>query len=141
MTTATKPQPAPSTMTEADRALWVQAKHDYKQAVAISAAVWMEKDETTPMDVVQAGAATVLIHITKLRAEQGRGFRLTAPTPAQLASQPEVEIPEDCPQCGGEMWDNRGDKKNPRGPDFKCKDPDCGKAIWLTPPPKRKATR
>jgi hypothetical protein len=50
--------------------------------------------------------------------------------------QQDVNIPDDCPQCHGEMYDNRGDKKHARSPDFKCKDPECGKAIWLTPPPK-----
>jgi len=30
-----------------------------------------------------------------------------------------------CPQCGGEMWDNRQNKTNPKAPDFKCKDPNC----------------
>jgi len=29
------------------------------------------------------------------------------------------------------MWDNRVDKRNPRGPDFKCKDKACGEAIWI----------
>lgn len=37
-----------------------------------------------------------------------------------------------CPACGGEMWDNRTGKKNPRAPDLKCKDKDgCDHAIWL----------
>jgi len=36
-----------------------------------------------------------------------------------------------CPQCGSAMWDNRKDKKNPKGPDLKCKDKACGEAIWL----------
>ena len=41
-----------------------------------------------------------------------------------------------CPDCGGEMWDNRpkkasGDYK-PNAPDFSCKDKDgCGKKVWL----------
>lgn len=40
-----------------------------------------------------------------------------------------------CPGCGGEMYDNRGDKPSPRSPDFKCKDPDCeAKPIWLERP-------
>ena len=30
-----------------------------------------------------------------------------------------------CPKCGGPMWDNRGRKKNPKGPDFSCKDKNC----------------
>lgn len=30
-----------------------------------------------------------------------------------------------CPKCGGPVWDERGSKKNPKGPDFKCKDVNC----------------
>jgi len=30
-----------------------------------------------------------------------------------------------CPQCQGEMYDNRLTKKNPKAPDYKCKDPNC----------------
>ena len=35
-----------------------------------------------------------------------------------------------CPICGGEMWDNRAAKKNPRAPDFKCKTTGCDGVIW-----------
>jgi hypothetical protein len=36
-----------------------------------------------------------------------------------------------CPDCGGAMWDNRESKKNPKSPDFKCKNKDgCGKGVW-----------
>jgi hypothetical protein len=35
-----------------------------------------------------------------------------------------------CPTCAGAMWDNRRDKKNPRSPDWKCKDKSCDGAIW-----------
>ena len=47
---------------------------------------------------------------------------------------PSGDVPP-CPDCGGGMWDNREDKRSPRAPDFKCRDRDCGKAIWLTPRP------
>jgi len=30
-----------------------------------------------------------------------------------------------CPVCNGEMFDNTTNKKNPRGPDYKCKDKNC----------------
>jgi len=30
-----------------------------------------------------------------------------------------------CPKCGGEMWDNTTSKKNPKAPDYKCKDKNC----------------
>lgn len=37
----------------------------------------------------------------------------------------------DCPKCGGPVYDNRRDKKNPKAPDFKCKDRnDCGWSKW-----------
>lgn len=40
-----------------------------------------------------------------------------------------------CPECGGEMYDNRADKRNPKAPDFKCKSykDGCEGVIW---PPK-----
>lgn len=38
-----------------------------------------------------------------------------------------------CPTCQGPMWDNRVGKKNPKAPDFKCKDKTCDGVIW---PPK-----
>lgn len=37
-----------------------------------------------------------------------------------------------CGVCGGETWDNTENKKNPRAPDYKCKDKQCGGAMWLT---------
>jgi hypothetical protein len=36
-----------------------------------------------------------------------------------------------CEKCGGPVWDNRKNKKNPKGPDFKCKDATCATAYWL----------
>ena len=37
------------------------------------------------------------------------------------------------PKCGGRMWDNRATKRNPKAPDFKCRDRACDGVIW---PPK-----
>jgi hypothetical protein len=36
----------------------------------------------------------------------------------------------DCPVCGGRMWDNRLTKRNPKAPDFKCRDRNCEGVIW-----------
>lgn len=41
-----------------------------------------------------------------------------------------------CPKCGGMMWDNRVGKKNPKAPDFKCREKSCEGVIW---PPKHGA--
>ncbi|HEY4215647.1 MAG TPA: Rad52/Rad22 family DNA repair protein [Gemmatimonadaceae bacterium] len=39
------------------------------------------------------------------------------------------EIPP-CPKCGGQMWDNRISKRNPRAPDFKCRARSCDGVVW-----------
>lgn len=41
-----------------------------------------------------------------------------------------------CPTCGGALWDNRATKRNPKQPDYKCKDKNCDGVIW---PPKNGA--
>ena len=35
-----------------------------------------------------------------------------------------------CPKCGGRMWDNRATKRNPKAPDFKCRDRGCDGVVW-----------
>ena len=35
-----------------------------------------------------------------------------------------------CPKCQGPMWDNREGKRNPKAPDFKCRDKSCDGVIW-----------
>ena len=49
------------------------------------------------------------------------------PEPVQTESS--AAIPE-CPKCGGAMWDNREGKRNPKAPDFKCKDKSCDGVVW-----------
>jgi hypothetical protein len=61
-----------------------------------------------------------------------------------------------CPICGGSMWDDRLSKRNPRAPDFKCRNrprerggPGCEGVIWPArdgspspyPPPVPRAPR
>jgi hypothetical protein len=46
------------------------------------------------------------------------------------------EVPN-CPKCAGAMWDNRVGKRNPKAPDFKCRDKSCDGVIW---PPRGAAT-
>ncbi|MEO7714357.1 MAG: hypothetical protein ABIV10_15705 [Gemmatimonadaceae bacterium] len=40
-----------------------------------------------------------------------------------------TQVPN-CPKCEGPMWDNREGKKNPKAPDFKCKDRECDGVVW-----------
>lgn len=44
-----------------------------------------------------------------------------------------VEEEVSCPKCGGRTWDNRLTKKNPKAPDYKCRDKGCDGCVW---PPK-----
>ena len=57
------------------------------------------------------------------------------------AAAPAGAAPKDgapnCPICGGPMWDDRATKRNPKAPDFRCKDkprfkggPGCEGVIW-----------
>lgn len=52
------------------------------------------------------------------RAEQG------VPVTGPLTGAPA------CPKCGGLMWDNRASKRNPKAPDFKCRDRRCDGVLW-----------
>jgi hypothetical protein len=46
------------------------------------------------------------------------------------ATGPRATDEPSCPKCGGRMWDNRATKRNPRAPDFKCRDRSCDGVIW-----------
>ena len=59
-----------------------------------------------------------------------------APEQAASASADVSGMPS-CPICGGPMWDDRLTKRNPKAPDFKCKNkpkmrggPGCEGVIW-----------
>jgi hypothetical protein len=50
-----------------------------------------------------------------------------------VATGPLASDEQSCPKCGGRMWDNRLTKRNPKAPDYKCRDRSCDGVIW---PPK-----
>jgi len=47
-----------------------------------------------------------------------------------VTDQPDVPA---CPLCNGRMWDNRLNKRNPKAPDFKCRDRRCDGVVWRLP--------
>ena len=53
--------------------------------------------------------------------------------PAMAGLGPLASDEASCPKCGGRMWDNRLTKRNPKAPDYKCRDRSCDGVIW---PPK-----
>jgi hypothetical protein len=62
-------------------------------------------------------------------AERAAGFDVD-----MMPGRPTLTTDEQsCPKCGGRMWDNRLTKRNPKAPDYKCRDRSCDGVIW---PPK-----
>jgi hypothetical protein len=51
-----------------------------------------------------------------------------------VATGPRASDEPTCPKCGGRMWDNRATKRNPRAPDYKCRDRSCDGVIWPARP-------
>lgn len=83
-------------------------------------------------DAVEYGAGgPEIVAVQHAANVEGRG----APPGAAAPPFPSAENPE-CPKCGGQCWDNRASKRNPRAPDFKCRDRSCDGVIW---PPKTAA--
>jgi hypothetical protein len=82
----------------------------------------------------------------------GNGASTPAAAPARQAARVAPEAPEkggqdgdvindgtgdprtvdepSCPKCGGRLWDNRATKRNPKAPDYKCRDRSCDGCIW-----------
>jgi hypothetical protein len=84
--------------------------------------------------------------LARSRATQENGSRAVQENDDSgdaAANQPlefkRATLPSDvppCPKCGGKMWDNRLGKRNPKAPDFKCRDRDCDGVIWPPKPPR-----
>lgn len=53
----------------------------------------------------------------------------SATSESALPSAFDPEQPS-CPKCGGRVWDNRITKRNPKAPDFKCRDRNCDGVMW-----------
>jgi hypothetical protein len=60
------------------------------------------------------------------------GTRSSAPAPTPASPAPQAAQGDDvpCPKCGGKTWDNRATKRNPKAPDFKCRDKSCDGVVW-----------
>ena len=69
---------------------------------------------------------------TRVRRSTKAVAATAAPEPAPLPDElraVDAETPS-CPKCGGRMWDNRLSKRNPKAPDFKCRDRSCDGVVW-----------
>jgi hypothetical protein len=74
--------------------------------------------------------------LTKLTAEFQEYTATLSLQPREVNEEPAPAAEEfddptvSCPTCGGRMWDNRCTKKNPKAPDYKCRDRSCAGVIW-----------
>ena len=85
---------------------------------------------------VAAPAAPALTAMPSSSAASQPTAMLEQSAPVLTVSSADVPSGTDnppCPKCGGRMWDNRVGKRNPKAPDFKCRDRSCDGVIW---PPK-----
>jgi hypothetical protein len=62
----------------------------------------------------------------------GQGTSGTVGTAGISGAAPELlaSAEPECPKCGGRMWDNRLTKRNPKAPDYKCRDRSCDGVVW-----------
>ena len=81
-----------------------------------------EMSAESPADAPTERAAEVAVS-----AEQASTAQATGPLASDEPS---------CPKCGGRMWDNRLTKRNPKAPDYKCRDRSCDGVIWPPKPAK-----
>jgi hypothetical protein len=66
----------------------------------------------------------------------GDSAQLSLPTTPTLSlERGAADLPDvpACPMCNGRMWDNRVGKRNPKAPDFKCRDRRCDGVVWRLP--------
>ena len=63
------------------------------------------------------------------RQEEGTGTATASPAMPFARGLVASDVPP-CPKCGGRMWDNRIGKRNPRAPDFRCRDRGCDGVVW-----------
>jgi hypothetical protein len=103
---------------------WVQMDGDGKYAKPLEdpAVAYARRHGGARPALMQGTAGTAGTAADAARAGDER------PAPAA----PAADEPS-CPKCGGRMWDNRLTKRNPKAPDYKCRDRACDGVIW---PPK-----
>jgi len=81
--------------------------------------------------------APVRPHGSAKRARQSAAATAKEAAPVDLPAEAvvlEAAGSPTCPKCGGRMWDNRLSKRNPKAPDFKCRDRSCDGVIWPARP-------
>jgi len=110
---------------------WVQMDGDGKFArpiedPAVAYARRYGRPRAVAAAAAESGASVPTERSAELPVSEESGNVAVATGPLALDEQ-------SCPKCGGRMWDNRLTKRNPKAPDYKCRDRSCDGVIW---PPK-----
>jgi hypothetical protein len=109
---------------------WVQMDGDGKYARPVEdPAVAYARRYGRP----RAVAAPAAEPSTAVVADRAAELPMSEEPSVPVATGPLASDEQSCPKCGGRMWDNRLTKRNPKAPDFKCRDRSCDGVIW---PPK-----
>jgi hypothetical protein len=125
---------------------WVQMDGDGKYAKPIedpAVAYARRYGKARPAAVKPATRAPKTARIEQVAdlslANDSEAPALTDASAAPVAATgPHALDEQSCPKCGGRMWDNRLTKRNPKAPDYKCRDRSCDGVVW--PPKGEKAT-
>src|SRR5438270_727932 len=88
---------------------------------------------------VSAGAATLPGPRGDVAADVALSAEPTQTAERSIDTMRTTDEPS-CPKCGGRVWDNRLTKRNPKAPDFKCRDRSCDGVIWPAKPGQRTST-
>ena len=121
---------------------WVQMDGDgrYAKPLEDPQTAYVRRYGDPQAAVAGAPAADTPVAVATSTEPRVRRPRAGAAASAKPESEPEPELPEElraadaetpsCPKCGGRMWDNRMSKRNPKAPDFKCRDRSCDGVVW-----------
>jgi len=112
---------------------WVQVDGDGRHAKPLedpAAAYARRYGQSTPS---RAAAAELAVVEAPAAVDGENVLPGTSGTDTPLVAGPKASDEPRCPKCGGRMWDNRISKRNPKAPDFKCRDRSCDGVVW---PPK-----
>jgi|SRR5215204_1325826 len=122
---------------------WVQLDGDGKNAKPIEdpGVVYARRfgpanGASLPVESGESNGAKDAGTTASARSGSAKRVRQTAAASAAEPVEAAVEVSTEttglpsCPKCGGRMWDNRLSKRNPKAPDYKCRDRSCDGVIW-----------
>ncbi len=110
---------------------WVQMDGDGKYAKPAEDPATVYARRYGRPKAAAVSVATLATSVTPIgRLEQPIAVAADEGLKDQPASGPLATEEQSCPQCGGRTWDNRLTKRNPKAPDYKCRDRACDGVIW-----------